>query len=248
MTVIGDCLVTGATGGLGAYVAIALAKDGWQVTGVGRKPVGHDDIPLDIAYIQADLANATEVATLPIRLGKCPDLVVHCAVAYPADDDAVSIERTFQVNAFAPYHLTRDLLALKQTDRFACFVHVNSEAMFNADEKSGVYGSSKAALKVLTAASAHGARGRNASVATLLLGPLANLSKRRELQGIADRKAVDVRDVTRLFLRKSNPNLVIDDLIEFEACMTSLRCIHALGESGNGMVCRLDGGAGGSLV
>lgn len=250
MTAIGECIVTGVTSGLGAYAATVLAQEGWRVTGIGRKPPSHEDVPGGIEYAQADLANADELVALPGRIGACPHLFVHCAVSYPGAHgrNAGTIEDVFRVNAFAPYRLTLDFLALKPEAQFASFVVVNSEAMFNADEKSGVYGASKAALRVLTSAMAHGCRGRNASVSTLLLGPLANDQKKRELEQIAQRKGVSPQEVTRLFLRKSNQNLVLDDLIGFEACLTCIRCIYELGVTANGMVCRLDGGAGGSLI
>jgi NAD(P)-dependent dehydrogenase (short-subunit alcohol dehydrogenase family) len=246
----GECVVTGVTSGLGAYTAKTLADEGWRVTGIGRKSPGHADIPGEIAYLQADLANTADLVALPGRIGACPHLFVHCAVTYPnaLAGKVSAIEEVFRVNTFAPYHLTLELLALKPAAQFASFIVVNSEAMFNADEKSGVYGASKAALRVLTSAIAHACRGRNGSVSTLLLGPLANEQKMRELEAIAFRKSVSRQELTRLFLRKSNPNIVLDDLITFPSCLTCIRCIYELGIAANGMMCRLDGGAGGSLV
>jgi len=250
MTGLGECCVTGVTSGLGAHAAANLADRGWRVTGIGRKPPGHSDVPAGIDYIQADLGNPDDVAALPSRLQACPSFLIHCAVAYPGGkaEGTEDFEHVFRVNALAPYRLTRDLMALKPQGHFASFVMVNSEAMFNADENSGVYAASKAALKVLASGLAHACRGRNASVSTLLLGPLANPSKRRELESVSQRRGLSAQEVTRMFLRRSNPNLVIDDLIEFDACLTALECIYELGASANGMVCRLDGGAGGSLI
>jgi NAD(P)-dependent dehydrogenase (short-subunit alcohol dehydrogenase family) len=250
MMAIGECIVTGVTSGLGAHAATILAQEGWHVTGIGRKPPTHENVPGGIAYVQADLANEDDLVALPSRIGACPHLFIHCAVSYPSAHDRKvgTIENVFRVNAFAPYQLTLDFLALKPEAQFASFVVVNSEAMFNADGQSGIYGASKAALRVLTSAMAHGCRGRNASVSTLLLGPLANDQKKREIEQIAQRKGVSPQEITRLFLRKSNSNLVIDDLIGFEACLACIRCIYELGVTANGMMCRLDGGAGGSLI
>jgi short-subunit dehydrogenase len=250
MTAVRKCVVTGVTRGLGAHAATVLAREGWQVTGIGRKPPEHPDVPAGIAYVQADLSNVDNLAALPARIGACPDLFIHCAVTYAGVGAAgpAPIEEIFRVNAIAPYQLTLDFLKLKPKEQFASVIVVNSEAMFNADEKSGVYGASKAALKVLTSALAHGCRGQHVSVSTLLLGPLANEQKRQEIENLARRKAVSPQELTRLFLRKSNPNLVLSDFIEFDTCLTCIRCIHELGVAANGMVCRLDGGAAGSLI
>lgn len=250
MTADRTCTVTGVTSGLGAHAATVLAREGWMVTGVGRKSPGHSDVPGGIRYVQADLSNVGELAALPARIGACPNLFIHCAVSYAGGgtNNPEAIEDVFRVNAVAPYQLTLDLLKLKSKEQFACFILVNSEAIFNADEKSGVYGASKAALKVLTSSLAHGCRDQNASVSTLLLGPLANERKREEIKDLALRKNLSPQELTRLFLRKSNPNLVLSDFIEFDACLKCVRCIFELGVAANGMLCRLDGGAGGSLI
>jgi hypothetical protein len=51
-----------------------------------------------------------------------------------------------------------------------------------------------------------------------------------------------------MFLRKSNPDLVIDEFIDFESCYRSVVYLTELGAIANGMLCRLDGGSAGSLV
>jgi hypothetical protein len=53
--------------------------------------------------------------------------------------------------------------------------------------------------------------------------------------------------VVKLFLRNTKPGMFIDDLIDYESCFRSVRYINELGPEATGMVCRLDGGSGGSL-
>lgn len=241
-------LITGATSGLGAYTATKHVSRGGLVVAVGRKPPDDPTVPSGVDYIQADLAAPGAPERIVARLTRRPTLILHCAVSYPSADS--DLETLFQINTFAPFRLTRAVLAKPcDADAPVCsVVTVNSEAISNADAVSGPYAASKAALRVMTAALAHEARESNAAVATLLLGPLANPSKREELARIAARKGLEVAAVTRLFLRKSNPNLVIDDLLGFEQCLVCIDAIKALGRAANGMVCRLDGGAGGSFT
>ena len=244
-------LITGASCGLGAHLATRMLDKGWSVIATGRRP--HPPLPSHpaLTYIQADLSNELDVLRLIEFLVEVPDIIVHNAVKYPKDQypagDIREIESLFRVNAIVPYYLSLQLLESKPTDRFCSFVTINSEAMYHADERSGVYGATKAALRVLTSALSSACRGRNASASTLLLGPLADTRKLDEVRSIAERRGMDEREVVKLFLRKSNPDLVIEDFISFDACLDALLLLIKLGSSANGMVCKLDGGASGSL-
>jgi short-subunit dehydrogenase len=158
------------------------------------------------------------------------------------------LEDTFRVNALAPYLLTFHLLDTAPNDQFSCCIVVNSEAIFAANRQSAPYAASKAALRVLTAGLADECRSRNAAVATLLLGPLSDARKRAELQAVANKRGLSAEEVTRVFLRRSNPSLVIDSLIDYASCLKSVQYIAGLGPIANGMVCRLDGQSAGSLI
>ncbi|MFJ9847870.1 SDR family NAD(P)-dependent oxidoreductase [Streptomyces sp. NPDC101150] len=244
-------LVTGASQGLGAHIATRLAGEGWKVTGLGRRPADQA-AARGIDYLQADLADPKQLQSLPGQLEQPFDLVVHNAVSYPAwragGPVAGDLEKAFAVNTYAPYTLTRALLATKPENRLCSVVVLNSESMFHADRDSGIYAASKAALRVLTGALAEENRSHNASVSTLLLGPVADPGKVAELRTVAAKRGVDIAEITRLFLRKSNPDLVIEELIDFDACWRSIEYIHSLGRIANGTVVRLDGGSAGSLI
>jgi NAD(P)-dependent dehydrogenase (short-subunit alcohol dehydrogenase family) len=251
MTILKRAVITGASQGLGAHLAQRLAGSGWDVTSLGRRP---DGPKLDGVgrYLAVDLADSGALSGLVDRVGGVPDLLVHCAVTYPppglgrpAPDE---IERTMRVNALAPYALTADMLAAKDDDAPFCCVVVNSEAIYHAGNASGVYAASKAALRVLTTALADSCAGRKASVASLVLGPLASPGKVDQLRRLAERQQVSEEEMTRIFLRRSNPDLVIRELIDFNAVYRSVCYVYDLGPVANGMMVRLDGGSAGSLV
>ncbi|MBC6446012.1 SDR family NAD(P)-dependent oxidoreductase [Actinokineospora xionganensis] len=244
--------VTGVSKGLGAHLASCLAKDGWQVTGVGRRPRESAEVSAAVDYLQADLSSAEVIGGLVAKMDAVPDLVVHNAVTYPdraaGRPELDTIETTMRVNALAPYELTLDLLAAKPDDQFCSVVVINSESVYHADADSAVYAASKAALRVLTGGLAAACRSTNAAVSTLMLGPLGDANKVEEIRRIAEKRGATPAEITRLFLRRSNPDLVIDDFIDFDACYLSLRYLAELGAVANGMLCRLDGGSAGTLV
>ena len=242
--------IAGASHGVGAHFAIRMLAEGWAVTALGRRPREEVPLPPEAEYIQADLSVPETLEWLPEKVGDIPDLIVYNAARYPepgTTPSLVDLEGIFRVNALVPYRLLLDLLS-RPRDRFCACIVVNSDAMYHAREETGVYSASKAALRVLTGALAAGCRGRNASVSTLLLGPLADEQKVARLRHVAEKRGVSEADVTREFLRRSNTNLVIDALIDFESCYRALIHMAELGPVANGMMYRLDGGSAGGLV
>jgi hypothetical protein len=147
-----------------------------------------------------------------------------------------------------PYLITRDLLDKKRDADFLSCVFINSEVVFHADQHSCSYAASKAALRVLSAGLSASVRNGNAALATLMLGPLVDQSILDEACLIAEKKGMTPAEVIKLFLRRTKPDLVIDNFINYESCFMSIKYIYALGRVANGMVCRLDGGSGGSLI
>lgn len=69
-------LVTGATGCLGRHLAIRLAEDGWEVTGMGRQPkVGAELESAGIRFLNGDIRDEATVD----EACKGQDMVFHCA-------------------------------------------------------------------------------------------------------------------------------------------------------------------------
>lgn len=244
-------LVIGASRGVGAHIATRLAEEGWVVKGVGRRPLTSIVPTPKYEYVRADISDPNALDQMLSDLGRVPDLVVHNAVRADWNSSSLSLESmeaAFRVNALMPYLITRDLLARKPDADFLSCVFINTEAVFHADQHSCSYAASKAALRVLSAGLSASVRDGNAALATLMLGPLADQSRLDEARSIAEKKGMTPTQVARLFLRKTKPDMVIDDFIDYESCFMSIKYIHGLGRAANGMVCRLDGGSGGSLI
>ncbi|HVB41317.1 MAG TPA: SDR family oxidoreductase [Streptosporangiaceae bacterium] len=246
-----SALLIGASRGVGAHIANRLSEEGWMVKGVGRRPFESVTPRPNFDYVRADISRPNALDQVLGDFGRIPDLVVHNAVHPSEDSSSVgleSMEAAFRVNALVPYLMTRDLLARKPDADFLSCVFINSEAVFHADQHSCSYAASKAALRVLAAGLSASVRNGNAALATLMLGPLADQSRLDEARSIAEKRGITPTQVIKLFLRKTKPDLVIDELIDYESCFMSIKYIYGLGRAANGMVCRLDGGSGGSLI
>ena len=246
-------IIIGASHGWGAHLATRLVEEGWDVTAVGRRPKPDLSGTEPPRYLQADVSTPEGRETVARELREqSPALVVYNAVSYgPRDATLPSLEEleaTFRVNALVPYHLLLDHFAQRPTEEFCTCVVTNSDSIYHANRYSGIYAASKAALRVLTTALASACQSRNAAVATLLLGPLADEENFEKLREVADRTGADLNVVTRRFLARSNQAYVIESFLAYESCVKSVLTIASLGRDANGMLCKLDGGSSGSLV
>ncbi len=138
------CLVTGATSGIGFETALALARCGARVIGVGRDPARCVDaaarvaasVPdADVRYEVADLSSQAEVRALAVRVAEREprlDVLVNNAGLFTFRR-AVSvdgIEMQLAVNHLAPFLLTRKLLPLLASAPRARVVYVSSGSHF----------------------------------------------------------------------------------------------------------------------
>ena len=144
-------LVSGATGGFGKAVSMALARHGATVVLLARSlrrvEALYDEIeqagyPLPAIYpIDLEGANEQDYANLAInienQLGRL-DGMIHCAAMLGtptlfAQSDASTWYQVHQVNLHAPYLLTRACLPLLGES-------AQSSLVFMTDDKTGAYG------------------------------------------------------------------------------------------------------------
>ena len=245
-------LIFGVTSELGQHCARVWLAEGWRVTGTSRR--AEVDLPAleGVELQQLDFNDQADVERWVGTLDDCPDLVLFAAADYPEGDaDGISLSdasRVFSVNALAPFWLSMQLLGKKSPEQFSCFIFCGTCAMYNADRGSGVYGASKAALRVLSATVADYCAGANAAAADLILGHLKNQWKLDQMAALAEKFEVPQQEVTNRYLKKSEPNIKVDHFIDFAHCERAIRYIYETGASANGMSLRLDGGAAGSYI
>ncbi|HEV3190843.1 MAG TPA: SDR family oxidoreductase [Polyangiaceae bacterium] len=156
-------LVTGASRGLGAAMARALAAQGTRVALVAR---GQEELERTVATIRAaggdvhpiladvgDKRAAHAIAAAASALVGPVDLLVHNASTLGnvplrplMDTDCEALERALEVNVVGPLRLTKLLVASMLLRGRGLVVQITSDAAVNAYAGWGAYSASKAAL------------------------------------------------------------------------------------------------------
>jgi len=160
-------LVTGATSGIGRATAVDLARRGAHVLVSGRDPVRGEAVVATIReaggkadFIAADLADGDSVRALARRAtelgGGHVDILVNNAGVFPfgptqgaSDQD---IDTVYAVNVRAPYILVGELAPAMAARGKGAVVNVLTMVASFGVAGMALYGSSKAALSLLTKA------------------------------------------------------------------------------------------------
>jgi DNA-binding CsgD family transcriptional regulator len=155
-------IVTGASRGLGLALARALAERGWRLVVDARGAAELEQAVAGLHGVEAvpgDVADPAHRRELVERAGGHIDLVVNNAgILGPsprpplADYPVAELARVLEVNVLAPLALVQE--ALPRLGAGAAVVDITSDAAVEPYEGWGGYGSSKAALEQLTAATA----------------------------------------------------------------------------------------------
>jgi len=158
-------LVTGATSGIGRAVANKLAELGIHVLVVGRnKERGEKTIAAiraaggQAGFIQSDLRDASsarEVARRAVELGNGHiDILINNAGIYPIGPTHEMSEELFDqvysLNVKVPYFLVAELAPLMAKRGKGAIVNLSTMVADYGMSGMSVYGSSKAAINLLT--------------------------------------------------------------------------------------------------
>jgi NAD(P)-dependent dehydrogenase (short-subunit alcohol dehydrogenase family) len=154
-------LVTGGGQGIGAAAVRRLATDGYDVAVHAHRHVREAEAEVarvrelgrESFVVPGDLGTSTGVRAVAEALRTkwdSLDALVHNAGVYDrspfaaiSDDDLL---RCFQVNLFAPFSLTRELLPLLHRSRSGRVVYVSSILAYSGGGKGAHYASAKAGL------------------------------------------------------------------------------------------------------
>jgi NAD(P)-dependent dehydrogenase (short-subunit alcohol dehydrogenase family) len=169
-------LITGGTSGIGRATAKKLAALGIHVLVVGRNAKRGDETLAEIRaaggtadFIQSDLQNgssAREVAKRALELGDGHvDILINNAGIFPFgptdQTKEEEFDRVYSLNVKAPYFLVAELAPLMAKRRSGAIVNVSTMVADYGVSGMSLYGSSKAAINLLTKswAAEYGPRG-----------------------------------------------------------------------------------------
>ncbi|MFJ7288535.1 SDR family NAD(P)-dependent oxidoreductase [Curtobacterium sp. AB451] len=158
-------LVTGSTSGIGRATAERLAAQGMHVVVSGRNAERGDEVVRGIRaaggaadFVRADLRDATSAkelaeAALAIGDGRV-DVLVNSAGIFPfgatADTTSDGFDEVYDINVKAPYFLVAALAPGMAERGAGAIVNVTTMVAEFGAAGMGLYGSTKAALVLLT--------------------------------------------------------------------------------------------------
>ena len=157
-------LVTGASSGIGAAAARALAAEGFAVALLARRAAPLEEVRASLAgsghrVLTCDLTDAAAIRAAAEELRAEWDglelVVANAGVGYRAllselDDELV--ERVFATNVLAPMRLARELLPALQAGEAPVWINVSSVVGRRGVPGQAAYSASKAALSSLSEA------------------------------------------------------------------------------------------------
>jgi NAD(P)-dependent dehydrogenase (short-subunit alcohol dehydrogenase family) len=158
-------LVTGSTSGIGRATAEQLAAAGMHVVVSGRNTERGDQVVQRIRaaggsadFVRADLRDASsakELAAAALEIGDGRvDVLVNSAGIFPfgatADTTSEGFDEVFDINVKAPYFLVSELAPGMAERGSGAIVNVTTMVAEFGAAGMGLYGSTKAALVLLT--------------------------------------------------------------------------------------------------
>jgi NAD(P)-dependent dehydrogenase (short-subunit alcohol dehydrogenase family) len=159
-------LVTGATSGIGAATAAMLAERGAHVLVTGRDASRGELVVSNIRsqggkadFIAADLTDVASVRELARRaneIGGAVDVLVNNAGVYlfgpTAETSQSVVDLVYATNVKAPFHLVAELAPTMAARGRGAIINVSSMVAEFGLPGMALYGSSKAAVSLLTKA------------------------------------------------------------------------------------------------
>lgn len=156
-------LVTGASSGIGASIAIAFAEDGWDVMAAGRDEGRLEevaDVSDKIITWAGDLAESEDcdelIADTIDEFGQIDCLVNNAGIIVRGTVEEMSDEdwrQTMAVNLDVPFFLSRSALPYLLKAE-GSIVNISSDWGLNGGERAAAYCASKGGLVLLTKAMA----------------------------------------------------------------------------------------------
>ena len=155
-----NCLITGATGGLGKEIAKEFAKNGCNLFLTGRNndklnslknELENDQIKID--FEDADLSDDSEIHKLIEKVKGVfanIDILVNCAGVFPvkllSDSTIEDFEKCFSVNVKAAFVLCKEFSQGMISKKWGRIINIASSGAYNGRSKTVVYRASKHAL------------------------------------------------------------------------------------------------------
>lgn len=152
-------LVTGASRGIGASIAEALAASGAHVLGLGRSAQAQDRLPAGMGYRQCDVLDAAQFAVVCAEVfdahGRIDVLVNAAGISLPKSEGQQAqrdFERTVATNLTAVHHCCQAAAGYMKKSGGGSIINVTSIGSVLGFPGNPAYVASKGAVRMLTQA------------------------------------------------------------------------------------------------
>lgn len=164
-----NCLLTGATGGLGRLIAVQFAKKGCDLfltarTASGLEAVKREvelsaDRDVRISYEPGDLDkpdNVDKIIASARQQMQSIEILINCAGVFPvlslAESSLEDFDTCFNVNVRAPFRLTKAFASDMAANKWGRIVNIGSSSAYGGFRDTSIYCASKHALLGLSRA------------------------------------------------------------------------------------------------
>jgi len=158
-----NCLITGATGGLGRELALTFCKSGTNLFLTGRDSKKLESLKAllekstddhgKIVFNAADLTDVTGIQKLVKNIRSTLqeiDILVNCAGVFPvkqlSDYSLADFENSFNINVKAPFILCKEFSQDMVNKKWGRIINIASSSAYKGFRNTSIYCASKHAL------------------------------------------------------------------------------------------------------
>jgi len=158
-----NCLLTGASGGIGKEIAKQLVKNNCNVFLTGKtkdkleklilelESINHNNVKID--YFSSDISNVDGITKLISNVNNSfptIDILINCAGTFPIfslqNTSLEEFENCFNVNIKAPFVLTKEFAKTMMEKQWGRIINIGSSSSYDGFKDTSIYCASKHAL------------------------------------------------------------------------------------------------------
>lgn len=170
-------LITGASSGIGLATGLRLAKEGYEVYGIGRTFKTNQNIPENFHFFSCDITDFDALnktlQTIKTQMSQpAPDILIHSAGVgfYGLQETLVpeKIQALLRTNLEAPILITTEFLSFMKQRKSGHIIFLSSVTAKKSNTYGCTYGATKAGLLSFANSLFEEVRKNNVKVTTLL--------------------------------------------------------------------------------
>jgi short-subunit dehydrogenase len=157
-----NCLLTGASGGIGKEIAKQLVKNNCNIFLTSRTKNNLEKLVLElesinhnvkISYFPSDISNMDGITKLITHVNNTfptIDILINCAGTFPIlslqNSSLENFENCFNVNVKAPFLLTKEFTKTMIKNQWGRIINIGSSSSYDGFKDTSIYCASKHAL------------------------------------------------------------------------------------------------------